>query len=131
MIAYMMAVGVSTAAMYSVFGDIQANSSLTLDNLNQGTGYMVSLLHTLIPYMMRSGLTWFFPVPSARLGLLVLATIRVAIRQTTHIFDQRPGDHGNYDMGTLHHEQCAVDRQQDPPGLLRSAHRESLRDHHY
>lgn len=43
MIAYMMAVGVSTAAMYSVFGDIQANSTLTLNNLNQGTGYMVSL----------------------------------------------------------------------------------------
>ncbi|KAK6379067.1 hypothetical protein LTS17_006771 [Exophiala oligosperma] len=40
MIAYMMAVGVSTAAMYSVFGDIQANSTLTLNNLNQGTGYM-------------------------------------------------------------------------------------------
>ena len=40
MLAYSFAVGVSGAAIYSVFGDILATTSLTLNDLNSGTGYL-------------------------------------------------------------------------------------------
>lgn len=47
MVAYMMAVGVSSAAIYSVLGNIQEHSTLTLSDLNQGTGYMVGVLKVM------------------------------------------------------------------------------------
>ena len=44
MVFYVVAVGVSSAAIYSVLESISSNSRLTLDDLNQGTGYMVRTL---------------------------------------------------------------------------------------
>lgn len=41
MVLYMWATGVGVSSIYSVFGAISASSNLTLEDLNQGTGYMV------------------------------------------------------------------------------------------
>src|SRR5690348_15095685 len=41
MLGYMLAVGISSAAIYSILEDISKNSGLHLATLNQGTGYMV------------------------------------------------------------------------------------------
>ena len=42
MLGYTVAIGISSAAIYSVLENISAHTDLSLSTLNQGTGYMVS-----------------------------------------------------------------------------------------
>ena len=43
--SYTFAVGIASAAIYSVLDAIEAETELTLDDLNSGTGYMVVIQH--------------------------------------------------------------------------------------
>jgi len=48
--SYTFAIGIASAAIYSVLDPIEKSTNLTLSNLNAGTGYMVRVARWLAIY---------------------------------------------------------------------------------
>lgn len=81
MISYTFAIGIASAAIYSVFVPIQKDTGLALNDLNEGTGYMVwRPCSQTDPTLIR-------PVPAIWMGLFVLAASRSAIWEAPRISD--------------------------------------------
>lgn len=51
--SYTFAIGIASAAIYSVLDPIEKSTGLTLSDLNAGTGYMVGKARSLAPQLLR------------------------------------------------------------------------------
>ena len=80
--SYTFAVGIASAAIYSVLDAIEEHTELTLGDLNAGTGYMVATPHSERNHKLKQ-----CEVPGLWLGLSDMATLGAAVRQTPGLFD--------------------------------------------
>ena len=104
-------VGIASAAIYSVLVPISEATTLTLDDLNAGTGYMFlgEIFRVDLYTCDNCMLIW----SSFWMGLLVLATTGFAVWKASRLPFEYSGHYGNSSLGALYEEQWAVDREQD------------------
>ena len=122
--SYTFAVGIASAAIYSVLAAIEEDTNLTLADLNAGTGYMVLTLQSSKKHKLKG-----HEVSGFRLGLSDMATLGAAVRQTPGLLDLGLSNHGEFyslseppqdkdlqysgnpDLGSLHENKWYVDSQ--------------------
>lgn len=117
---YTLVVGIASAAIYSILVPISeaTGGTLTVGTLNEGTGYMFLAFGW--------GCLFWQPV-AQRIGkrpvyLFSLITTMVSVRLVAkRIHPNR--NVGNHALGSIHHDELSVDREQGLTRILRCTHR--------
>lgn len=141
-LSYTLAIGIASAAIYSVLEPIAKDTGLTLGDLNAGTGYMVRALLCLCEPMPKPS-SFYFLGGVACSGSLSPCSMengpltyyrylqRWQVNSTTQSSQSTKAKNhvlGYYDMGSLYRYKRPMDRIEAAPRILWSSYRVSMRD---
>lgn len=97
MCLYVWFTGVCNSVVYSVLVPLSEANDLSVADLNAGTGYLVSSSQPCPQSNRQTDRI----VPPLRLGSFVLATIRPAVRQTSHVSHFHRRDCRSHSLGAI------------------------------